>query len=161
MSQLYLTTFSNCIQDTKRMHHTSVFGLFLVLQNANFSELPGASLPPALCPLPAKGLTAPPDPQLYRAMTFSHYRLCLRHNSAQFGTIDHIQPLHKFPYIYLIFLLLLSYNTLHFYLKLPINYPIFCSEYACRPVKYIKRHFLRNLYEGEQKKGLRCHILHL
>ena len=27
----------------------------------------------------------------------------------------------------------MSYNTLYFYLKLPINYPIFCSEYACRP----------------------------
>ena len=49
-------------------------------------------------------------------------------------TIDHIQSLHKFPYIYLLFLLLMSYNTLYFYLKLPINYPIFCSEYACRPL---------------------------
>ena len=27
----------------------------------------------------------------------------------------------------------MSYNALYFYLKLPINYPIFCSEYACRP----------------------------
>ena len=56
--------------------------------------------------------------------------------SAQFGTMDHIQSLHKFPYIYPIFLLLMSYSTLYFYLKLPINYPIFCSEYACRPAGY-------------------------
>ena len=27
----------------------------------------------------------------------------------------------------------MSYNTLYFDLKLPINYPIFCSEYACSP----------------------------
>ena len=53
--------------------------------------------------------------------------------SVQFGTIDHIQSLHKFPYIYPIFLLLMSYNALYFYLKLPINYPIFCSECAFRP----------------------------
>ena len=33
----------------------------------------------------------------------------------------------------------MSYNTLYFYLKLPLNYPIFCSEYACRPVAWIDR----------------------
>ena len=79
-----------------------------------FSELPGASSPPALCPGPARGLAAPPDPQLYRAMTF--------------GTIDHIQSLHKFPYISPIFLPLMSYNTLYFYLKLPINYLYFVQN---------------------------------
>ena len=65
------------------MDHTSVFGLFLVLYNANVSELPGASPPPALCLGPARGLTALPDPQLYRAMTLGHCILCLWHNSAQ------------------------------------------------------------------------------
>ena len=40
-------------------------------------ELPGASPSgplPGLCPGPAGGLTAPPDPQLYLAMTFGHCR---------------------------------------------------------------------------------------
>ena len=85
------------------------------------------------------GLQHPPDPP-------SCSILYLRHNSAQFGTLDHIQSLHKFLYIYPIFLLLISYNTLYFYLKLPINYAIFCSEYACRPAYIVMSILVTLLY---------------
>ena len=100
MSQLYLTTFYNCIQGTKKLHHTSAFWPLFGAVKCKFGH-------------------------------------CILHivPSAQFGTINHIQSLHKFPYIYPIFFLLMSYNTLYFYLKVPIDYPIFCSEYACRPVE--------------------------
>ena len=117
------------------MHHTSVFWpLFgtveckFFIASSDFTPPPPP--PPALCPGPARELTASLRPPAVQDNDFWSLHIVL---SAQFGTTGHTQSLHKFTYIYPIFLLLMSYNTRYFYLKLPINHTIFCSGYACRP----------------------------
>ena len=124
MSQLYLTTFYNCIQDTKDMDHTSIFASFWYCKMQIFRSFQ------VLHPHQRSALDLLGGLQLPKTPS------CIEKVIAYcaFSTIHHIQSLHKFSYIYPIFLLLMSYNTLYFYLKLPINYPIFCSEHACRPV---------------------------
>ena len=50
-------------------------GHFQVTENARSQELKGVSAPghsPRLCPGPAGGLTAPPDPQLVLAMIIAY-----------------------------------------------------------------------------------------
>ena len=123
MSQLYLTTFYNCIQDTKKCTARKCFlTSFWYCKMQIFQSFQGLH-PHQRSALDLLGGLQHPQIRSLHIVPW-----------AQFDTIDYIQSLHKFPHIYPIFLLLMSYNTLHFYLKLPINYPIFCSEYACRPV---------------------------
>ena len=125
-----MTHLYDYLQGTKNTPHKCFLPLFGAA-NAEFSELLGAlhPWPPLeLCPEPAGRLnSALLPPRLSAVWIWT--------NDCTLGTIHHIRSLHKFPYIYPTFSLQMPYNTLYFHLKCPINYPIFCSKYACRPDK--------------------------